>query len=202
MPKLLRARPPRDAQEARQVRKLAGSRHAPGDWIRRARMILRSWDGLRAAEIARELQCHPQTVRERLLRFNAEGLDGLGDRPGPGRKPRLTEAERSVILGLVAMQPPGRLITPADGALVAADPEREAHWTLDALTAAAQERGIRVKRSQVRRILLREGARWRPPRAWATSTDPEFGPNGRPSSRSTPGPRRRVPSAAPTNSAR
>ena len=202
MPKLLRARPPLDAQEERQVRQLAGSRHAPGDWIRRAQMIARSWDGLRTAAIARELRCHPQTVRERLLRFNAEGLDGLGDRPGPGRKPRLTEADRSVIIGLVATVPPGRLITPADGSLVAADPEREAHWTLDALTAAARERGIVVGRSQVRRILLREGARWRPPRAWATSTDPEFGPKGRASFRSTPSPRRGVPSAAPTSSAR
>ena len=52
MPKLLRARPPLDAAEERRVRKLAGSRHAPGDWIRRARMIARSWDGLRTAAIA------------------------------------------------------------------------------------------------------------------------------------------------------
>jgi transposase len=202
MPKLLRARPPLDAQEQRQVRKLAGSRHAPGDWIRRAQMIGLSWDGLRTTEIARERQCHPQTVRERLVRFQTDGMDGLGDRPGPGRKPRLTEAERSVIIGLVAMPPPGRLITPADGALVAADPERAAHWTLDALTAAAQERGIQVKRSQVRRILLREGARWRQPRAWATSTDPEFVPKGRPSSRSTPRRRQTPRSSASTSSAR
>jgi transposase len=202
MPKLLRARLPLDSTEERQVRKLAGSRHAPGDWIRRAQMITRSWEGLRTTEIARALQCHPQTVRERLVRFNAEGLDGLGDRPGPGRKPRLTEAERSVLVGLVATPPPGRLITPADGALIAADPDCEAHWTLDALTAAARERGIVVGRSQVRRILLREGARWRPPRSWATSTDPEFSPKGRPSSRSTLSRRRGVRSAAPTNSAR
>ena len=202
MPKLLRARLAQAAAEERQVRKLAASRHGPADWIQRARMIVRSWDGLRTTAIARELQCHPQTVRERLLRFNVEGLDGLGDRPGPGRKPRLTEAERSVIIGLVATQPPGRLLTPADGSLVAADLEREAHWTLDALTAAARERGIAVGRSQVRRILLREGARWRRPRAWATSTDPDFAPKGPPSSRSTPHPRRRVRSAAPTSSAR
>jgi transposase len=202
MPKLLRARSPMDVTEEHQVRRLAGSRHAPGDWIRRARMIARSWEGLRTREIARELQCHPQTVRERLARFNAEGLDGLGDRPGSGRKPRVTEAERSVIVGLVTTQPPGRLLTPADGALVAADPEREAHWTLDALTAAARERGIAVHRSQVRRILLREGARWRRPRAWATSTDPEFAPKGRQSSRSTLSRRRGVPSAVPTSSAR
>src|ERR671938_1106364 len=121
MPKLLRARPPLDVTEERQVRKLAGSRHAPGDWIRRAQMIARSWDGLRTAVIAGELGCHPQTVRERLLRFNAEGLDGLGDRPGSGRKPRLTEAERGVILGLVAAAPPGRLTRRPHGELEADD---------------------------------------------------------------------------------
>ena len=92
MPKLSRARPPQDATEERQIRKLASSRHAPGDWIRRAQMIVRSWDGLRTSAIAAEVGCHPQTVRERLVRFNAEGLNGLGDRPGAGRKPRLTEA--------------------------------------------------------------------------------------------------------------
>jgi transposase len=108
MPKLLRARPPRDVDEERRIRKLAGSRHAPGDWIRRATMIARSWDGLRTAAIARGLGCHPQTVRARLLRFNAEGLDGLGDRVGAGRKPRLIEAERGMILSLVATDPPGR----------------------------------------------------------------------------------------------
>ena len=93
MPKLLRANAPRDDSEERQIRRLAQSRHAPGDWILRARMIVRSWEGLRTTAIAHELGCHPQTVRERLVRFNAEGIEGLGDRPGCGRKPRLTEAE-------------------------------------------------------------------------------------------------------------
>src|SRR5687768_1791216 len=108
MPKLLRARPPQDADEERRVRKLAGSRHAPGDWIRRARMVARSWDGLRTSAVAAELGCHSQTVRERLARFNAEGLDGLGDRPGAGRKPRLTEDERSMLVALARSTPPGR----------------------------------------------------------------------------------------------
>ncbi len=153
MPKLLVARPPQDSEEARQIRKLAGSRHAPADWIQRATLILRSWEGRRTTAIATELGCHPQTVRERLARFNAEGLDGLGDRPGAGRKPRLTEAERSTIIGLVATPPPGRLARDDTGALVAADDAAPAHWTLNALTAAAQQRGITVARSQVRRRL-------------------------------------------------
>ena len=37
MPKLLFARPPFNATEERQVRRLAGARHAPSDWIRRGR---------------------------------------------------------------------------------------------------------------------------------------------------------------------
>ena len=71
----------------------------------------------------------------------AEGIDGLGDRPGAGRKPRLTQTERcSWIISLVATDPPGRLVRGAGGELEASDEHKEAHyWTLDALTAAARE---------------------------------------------------------------
>src|SRR6516225_1224627 len=98
MPKLLRANAPRDASEEHQIRRLAQSRHAPGDWIFRAHMIVRSWDGLRTTAIAHELGCHPQTVRERIGRFNVEGIDGLGDRPPPGHKPPLTAPERGPLI--------------------------------------------------------------------------------------------------------
>jgi hypothetical protein len=46
--------------------------------------------------------------------------------------------------------------------------------------------GIAVGHSQVRRILLAEGVRWRRTRPWAESADPEFVPKGRRSSDSTP----------------
>src|SRR5712692_9559496 len=110
MPKLLFACLPVDSKEEQQIRKLAGSRHAPGDWIFRARMIVRSWEHKRTTSIAQELGCHPQTVRERITRFNAEGLEGLGDRPGAGRKPRLTEQERGRIIALARSDPPGKLV--------------------------------------------------------------------------------------------
>jgi transposase len=189
MPKFLFARPPQDATEERQVRKLAGSRHAPADWIRRAKMITLSWQGLRTRAIAAELACHQQTVRERLLAFNACGLDGLGDRPGAGRKRRLTEQERSTLVALVAWLPPGRLVLQSDGSLGPQDEAHEeepAHWTLNALTEAAQQQGIQITRSQVRRILLAEGVPWRQTHSWAHSTDRHFGPKGPPSSRSPP----------------
>jgi transposase len=186
MPKLLQARAPRDDAEERLVRKLAASRHAPGDWIKRAKMIAFSWDGWRTTAIAAELLCHPQTVRERIVRFNAEGVDGLGDRPGAGRKPRLTQTDTSRIVALVATSPPGRLQRRSDGSLEAEDADAQAYWTLDALVEAAHALGIQVQRSQVRRILIAEGLRWRRPRSWATSTDPDFVPKGPRSSRSTP----------------
>jgi hypothetical protein len=63
MPKIVRVRAPQDEKEEKQVRKLAGSRHGPADWILHARMVARSWDGERVEAIAKELQCNPQTVR-------------------------------------------------------------------------------------------------------------------------------------------
>ena len=201
MPKHLAARPAFDETEARQVRKLAHSAHAPADWIFHAKLVVRSWDGQRTRQIAEELGCNPQTVRERLQAFNERGLDGLGMQPGSGRKPRLTEPERSTILAWVHLPPAGKPTDARTGELAAPDPAGEPEWTLDTLTAAAQQHGIRVARSQVRRIFRREGVRWRRTRRWATSKDPDFAPQGPGSSRFTRSRRLTRRSSASTNSA-
>jgi transposase len=202
MPKLLFARPPLDAVEERKIRKLAEARHAPADWIRRAQMIAMSWDGLRVPAIAAALGCSQKAVRHRLARFAADGLDGLGDRPGAGRKPRIGQAQRSQLIALVAGPPPGRLVRDGAGELVASDGTGAAVWTLDALTAVARAAGIDIARSQVRRILLADGVRWRRPRSWATSVDPEFGPKERGSWTTTHTRRRTRRSLPPTSSGR
>lgn len=147
----MRARAAQDLQEERQVRKLARSHHAPADWKLHAQMVLSRWVGKTPNEIAAELGCHLQTLRVHLKRFNAQGIAGLGMRPGSGRKPRLTERERSRILALAKQEPPGHLSTQADGTMVARDEEGSAHWTLNALAQAAKAAGIAVKRSQIRR---------------------------------------------------
>jgi transposase len=202
MPKILRVRAPQDEKEEKRVRKLAGSRHGPADWILHARIVARSWDGERVEAIAKELQCDPQTVRRRIHRFDAEGLEGLGDRAKPGRHRRLTAEDDSKLIALVKQAPPGRLVTQRDGSMVARDEEAEAQWSLNALAQAAQEAGIAVKRSQIRSILLREGVRWRHSHNWGTAHDKDFVPKGRRSSPTTPiHPKGRRPSA-PTNSDR
>jgi transposase len=207
MPKLLAARPPTDVGEEHQVRRLARSAHAPADWVVHAKMIVASWDGLRTGAIAAALGCHPQTVRERFQAFNTRGLDGLGMKPGSGRKPRLTEAERSAVIALVASPPPGRLVTHPDGTLAPAGIHGgdESEWSLDALVAAAHAKGIQIGRSQVRRILRKEGVRWRRTHSWGQTTAKgakDFAPKGRRSSPATPThPPARRPSAW-TSSAR
>ena len=57
MPKLLFARAPVDEKEERQIRKLAGSRPAPAEWMTRARMLVGSWEGKRTTAIAAQLGC-------------------------------------------------------------------------------------------------------------------------------------------------
>ncbi len=179
MPKLIKARDPQDGREERRVRGLAHSRLGPRDAILRARMVALSWDGRRVPDIAAALGCHPKTVRARLARFDAAGVDGLRDGARPGRARRITEAERSRLIRLVATDPPGRLVRHGAAGLDATDETLPACWTLDTLTEAAVRAGIAVARSQLRRILLAEQVPWRQPRAWATSVDPEFDPKGR-----------------------
>jgi len=165
-------------------------------------MVVESWAGKTPDQIAADLQCHPQTIRIHVARFNQQGIDGLGVQPGAGRKPRLTEAERSVIVALPSQSLPGRLVTRRDGTMVARDESGSAQWSLDALALAAKEAGIRVKRSQIRCILLSEGVRWRQTHSWGTPRDKDFipkEPRSSPITRSHP--RARRPSA-PTNSDR
>ena len=57
------------------------------------------------AEAARLAGMERQALRGAVVRYNAEGLDGLHDRLRSGRKPRLTEAERTALAKLVTDGP-------------------------------------------------------------------------------------------------
>ncbi|WP_424637206.1 helix-turn-helix domain-containing protein [Embleya sp. AB8] len=153
------ARQPVDGDEEKRIRRPAGARHAPGDWILRARIVTPSREGLYVPRVAALAGCDAKTVRRWLHRFNEQGPGGLGDRPGCGRKRRITEAERSRIVALVKPTPPGRPeIRPSDELWVAggAGPPE---WPLDSPAAEAGRpgdgetgrRGIEVGRSRVRR---------------------------------------------------
>ncbi|WP_331750126.1 hypothetical protein OG963_43665 (plasmid) [Streptomyces sp. NBC_01707] len=65
----------------------------------------------------------------------------------------------------------GRLTVQADGKLAAVNESGPLEWTLDALAAEARRLAIEMGRSQVCRILLAEGVRWRHTRSWVRSRD-------------------------------
>ena len=73
-------------------------------------------EGLSRAEAARLAGMERQALRDAVVRYNAEGLAGLHDRPKPGRPPRLSEAEQAALAARVFAEP---------------DPERDgtAAWT-------------------------------------------------------------------------
>ena len=100
---------------AEELRRLA--RREPD---RRAAMrllaIANALGGLSRAEAARLAGMERQALRDAVVRYNAEGLAGLHDRPKPGRPPRLSEAEQAALAARVFRGP---------------DPERDgiAAWT-------------------------------------------------------------------------
>ena len=120
------------------------SRTAERREVERLEMVRRVADGLTVPQAARALGRHPQTVRQAVARFLAEGFAGLADRPRPGRPPAATEAD------LLALE--ARL--DADAATGART------WTLaQAAGWLAEERGVAVSAGHLGELLTRRGFR-------------------------------------------
>ena len=67
--------------------------------------IAHALDGMSRAEAARLAGMERQALRDAVLRYNLEGLDGLHDRPRPGRTPRLNETEQAALSKLILEGP-------------------------------------------------------------------------------------------------
>jgi len=95
-------------------------RHARHEPNRRAALrtlaIADALEGMGRAEAARLAGMERQALRDAVVRYNAEGLAGLHDRPKPGRPQRLSEAEQAALAARV---------------FTGSDPERDgvAAWT-------------------------------------------------------------------------
>ncbi len=62
-------------------------------------------EGVSRAEAARLAGMERQALRDAVVRYNAEGLEGLRDRPKPGRPPALTDAEQAMLLAAIFRGP-------------------------------------------------------------------------------------------------
>lgn len=68
---------------------------------RRMLAIANALSGMSRDEAARSAGMDRQTLRDWVMRYNEHGLDGLYDRWGDGRPPRLTTEEQAELLAVV-----------------------------------------------------------------------------------------------------
>ena len=111
----------------------------------RLQAIAGALEGLSRAEAARLAGMERQALRDAVLRYNAEGLAGLHDRPRSGRRPRLDEERRAALRQVVL-----------DG------PEVEATglsaWTLPELCREVEARwGVAYHPSHMGKLMRRLG---------------------------------------------
>ena len=114
-----------DVATASELRQHA--RKERGRTVQRLLAIANALDGMTRAEAARAAGIERQSLRDAVIRFNAEGLAGLVDRPRQGRPERLTEGEQATLVGRILRGP---------------DPERgePSSWTLPDLCGFIEAR--------------------------------------------------------------
>jgi len=143
--------------ERQQLKRLA--RREVGRVSERIRMILLSSRGYSVPQIAAIFECDEATVRQWITRFEAEGVDGLRDRPRSGRPRRADAAARAKIEQLIQTAPAS--LNYIFG-----------FWTVVTLTAHLASQGLQLSQASLRRVLHALDYRWRRPRH-ALLQDPE-----------------------------
>jgi transposase len=97
---------PLSAEERETIQQLLRSRVVPAGYYVRALIIHFSSRGETPAQIARRLEHKFDNVVKWIRRFNEEGLAGLHERPGRGRKPKIQESTALAVVETV-LTPPG-----------------------------------------------------------------------------------------------
>jgi transposase len=110
--------------------------------------IANALEGMSRAEAARLAGMERQALRDAVVRYNAEGLDGLHDRPRSGPGEKLDEGQQAALV-----------------ALILAGPDRQRDGTgvfrLKDLVALVERRfGVRYSMSGMFDLLRRLGISW------------------------------------------
>src|SRR5919199_1841657 len=156
-------RPLTDAERAQVA---TGLRSSEAFVLRRSQILLASAQGESAPQIARQLGCDDQTVRNAITAFNTQGLAAL--RKGSSRPHRIHAAfdlARGEQLRALLHQSPRTFDKPTS------------LWTLDLAADVSFEQGLtpeRVSGETIRATLQRLGVRWKRAKQWITSPDPEY----------------------------
>lgn len=126
----------------------------------RAYAIAHALEGMSRAEAARLAGMERQALRDAVVRYNAEGVDGLSDRPRP-RPARLTEGQQATLRALILRGP---------------DPERDgiSSWTrADIADLSEAQFGHRYHVSSLSKILRKLGFSRQKTRPGHPNADPK-----------------------------
>jgi transposase len=162
-------RPPiyvRPLTETERQQVAAGLGSAQVFTLRRSQIVLASARGEPVPQIARELGCGDQTVRNALHAFNAQGVAAL--RPGSTRPHTLhavVTPDRAERLRALLHHSPRSF------------GQSTSVWTLDLAAQVSFEQGLlpaRVSDETIRLALKRLGVGWKRAKRWITSPDPAY----------------------------
>ena len=144
----------------------AGLRSADAFAMRRCQILLASSRGQRPSQIAANLGCATQTVRNAIKDFHQEGLASL--KPGSSRpktvKP-LLHGDKAEALRAILHQTPRAFGKPTSV------------WTLALAAEVCHEQGLterEVSIELIRQALKRLGVGWQRAKHWITSPDPQY----------------------------
>jgi putative transposase len=118
-------------------------------------------DGMSREEAARAAGMDRQTLRDWVHRYNAAGVEGLRDRPRPGRPCALDEGRQAALKGLILRGPK----LERDGCVA---------WRARDLRELVERRfGVRYSESGVRRLLRGLDLSWQKARPVHPEADPK-----------------------------
>lgn len=143
-----------------------GLRSSEAFVLRRCQILLASARGERAPQIAKNLGCGQQTVRDAIHDFNERGLDAL--KAGSSR-PREVHAAFDEESGRALRELLHR--SPREFG------KETSLWTLKDVAEVSFEEGLtnkRVSGETIRATLWRLGVRWERAKRWIESPDPEY----------------------------
>jgi transposase len=144
----------------------AGLRSSDAFTMRRCQILLASSRGQRPSEIAANLGCSLQMVRNVIKAFHSEGLDCLLPK---SRRPKtvqpIFDQERAERLRAMLHQSPRTFGKPTSV------------WTLSLAAQVCLEQGVTERLVSIERIrvtLQRLGVGWQRAKDWITSPDPQY----------------------------
>src|SRR3954471_18522912 len=150
-------------EEREELGRMGRSRRVGAGLVRRDQIVLHAFEGQKAPEIRGRMDLGGESMRHRLKRFNACGLQGLEEDVRTGRPPTYPAEQRSAVIN-TALTRPAQLGLPF------------ASWTLDRLVAYLSEQGgVAMRRSRISEIFIQEGLKWRHDETWfGARVDPGF----------------------------